>query len=118
MEVVVSILWLGGIILVPSLLLAGASRWACGKESAPWVVLGCWVLMGVLIYSLPVWMGGSLDVGYWLLLLSSTFVTGPLAVVTARRADGWKMSLYACWSLPLFSFGVTAAVLYYFDLIL
>ncbi len=103
---------------IPTLLLAGCSWCVRGKKSAPWIILGCWLAFCFLTATWSTWPFKSNDylVESLVMFPASTFLTGPLAVLTSRMQNGWRIMVCACFPLPMISFAITLGILYELNL--
>ncbi len=102
--------WL--VLGVPSVLLAGCSRFARGRRFARGIVLGGWLLICLLMYVAITWES-PLDIYYLLTLgcfVSSTFLSGALAVLTVRWRTGWRLTLWSAFCLPWLSLLISVGI--------
>ncbi len=110
---------------LPTLILLACSWCVRGKKNAPWIVLGGWLVVCMLLCGWVIyiyffqdnWLGQDTLVGSFLEIISPTLLTGPLAVLTARMPRGWLITLLACPWLALLSTCIVMFVLHGLGLI-
>lgn len=99
---------------VPSVVLAACSWCVRRWRFAGWVVMVCWLLLCVGVCWLIVRSGPG-SPGAVLSLFgapASTILSGFLAVLTARRRNGWRLTLWSGFSFPLPSAMIGLPVLF------
>ncbi len=103
------VLWIG--IGLPSMILAGCSWCVRKRKFAPRFVLVAWVCVLLLGVVVGVLLLSDRSRKMLLFFLSLTVLTGPLAVLTARWSNGWRIVLWASFFLPALLVFCVAGVL-------